>query len=102
VSEKRTNVLKIRVSNKELELLLMRNQRPQLARWMREHCLDSVVPNIAKVPSVDPALLRQVSSIGNNLNQIARVANSSDWGGLNVINLLSILASIQTEIGKLK
>jgi hypothetical protein len=50
-------------------------------------------------PPVDPALLRQVAMIGNNLNQIARTLNAAaktnEVG--NVIGLLGVLVSIDQQ-----
>ena len=53
-------------------------------------------------PPVDPALLRQVAMIGNNLNQIARRLNQSDsLTPSDRVSLLSILNSLDRQLGEL-
>ncbi len=39
---------------------------------MRQTCLDEKPARAGKLPSISPALLRQLAGMGNNLNQIAR------------------------------
>jgi len=57
------------------------------------------VPN----PKVTDDLLRQLIAIGNNLNQLTRVANEAHKEGLvNVGGLTSRLTDIQTQIDVIK
>jgi hypothetical protein len=42
---------------------------------MRQTCLDEAA-RAGKLPSISPALLRQLAGMGNNLNQIARQVNA--------------------------
>ncbi|MBR0560829.1 plasmid mobilization relaxosome protein MobC, partial [Neokomagataea anthophila] len=54
------------------------------------------------LPDVAPELLRQVSGIGNNLNQIARRLNQLD--GLNPterVSLLAVLNSLDRQLSEL-
>ena len=54
-----------------------------------------------KAPSgADPELLRQLASLGNNLNQIARMVNRSALAGqpLDMIDLLAALRGIESRL----
>nr|WP_075519122.1 plasmid mobilization relaxosome protein MobC [Moritella viscosa]SHO18154.1 Putative uncharacterized protein [Moritella viscosa] len=76
VDVKRERIIKIRVTENEYLELKQKSTKPRLAEWMRESCLGiASSKRKQKVPSVDPALLRQLSAMGNNLNQIARQIN---------------------------
>ena len=75
---KRLRSIKIRVSDAELERLREICPKAQLAEWMREQCLGVVQPQRrTPAPTVDPALLRQLAGMGNNLNQIARFLHAT-------------------------
>src|SRR5690606_23229804 len=80
---KREKIIKVRVSPEELATLKMHSTRDEPARWMRETCLNpgqvDLVKGLKGPAPVDPDLLRQLASIGNNLNQIARRVNTGDW-----------------------
>ena len=73
--EKREKVIKIRATESEYSELQKRNTKARLAEWMREYCLGEKPTRSAQVPPVDPALLRQLAGIGNNINQIAHACN---------------------------
>lgn len=73
---KRTREIKIRLADEEHRQLLERMDGGQLAAWMRDYCLASRRPRRQKRSRVDPALVRQLAWMGNNLNQIARWVNS--------------------------
>ena len=75
--EKRTKEIKIRLTETEHQRLLDRCDRTHLAEWLRHLGLGEHTSRKRRVPSVAPELLRQVSGIGNNLNQIARRTNVS-------------------------
>lgn len=49
-------------------------------------------------PPVDPALLRELARIGNNLNQLARASNA----GTPPLDLLVQLQAIESELKQLK
>ena len=78
--EKREKIIKIRVSPEELETLKFNSTKVQLAEWMRETCLNpgqvDLVRDLVQPEPVDPALLRALAGIGNNMNQIARRINT--------------------------
>jgi len=64
------------VTEDEHRRLLERCDGKQLASWMRQICLDEKPARAGKLPSISPALLRQLAGMGNNLNQIARNVNT--------------------------
>lgn len=100
--EKRTKIIKIRATESEYSELQKRSVKPRLAEWMREHCLDAKVPRANKVPNVDPALLRQLAGLGNNLNQISRSIHTQGWKAMDRIQILSLLSSIQRELNDIR
>lgn len=53
-----------------------------------------------RVNHADPALMRQLAQIGNNLNQIAHRINASNLAGepLSMVQILAALSSIEREI----
>ena len=67
--DKRTKEIKIRLTENEHERLLARCDRAHLAEWLRSLGLGEHVLRRRRVPDVDPALLRQVTGIGNNLKR---------------------------------
>ena len=102
---KRDKVIKVRCTLEEYDALRSRCPKARLAEWMREHCLtpDGKRRQARHVPpSVDPALLRQLTGIGNNLNQIARRINSGQWSGLDRVHVISALSAIERELAALK
>lgn len=96
--EKRTHIIKIRVTDLEHQALLSRCDRSELAPWMREVCLNQHVLKRASIPDADPRLLRQIAGIGNNLNQIARVVNSQRHGVVDLVKLLSQLSALDRQL----
>ena len=102
MEEKREKVIKIRVSAEEFETLKFNSTKIQLAEWMREQCLGVVQPQRrTPAPTVDPALLRQLAGMGNNLNQIARRVNSGEWGPLDRLRIIAELSAICRELEEL-
>ncbi|PAU70306.1 MobC family plasmid mobilization relaxosome protein, partial [Vreelandella alkaliphila] len=86
----REKVIKVRVTDEEYVALKQRSAKPRLAEWMRETCLDTNGQRKSRSQprsSADPALLRQLAGIGNNLNQIARRVNSGQWGPLERVHV---------------
>ena len=100
--EKRTKEIKIRLTETEHQRLLDRCDRTHLAEWLRQLGLGEHTSRKRRMPGVAPELLRQVSGIGNNLNQIARRLNQLD--GLNPterVSLLAVLNSLDRNLGEL-
>lgn len=74
---KRDNVVKVRFTDDELAELDARSGSVNRARFIREVSLgETVETTISK--SADPALIAALARIGNNINQLARVANTKD------------------------
>ncbi len=103
---KREKIIKVRVSPEELATLKMHSTRDELARWMRETCLNpgqvDLVKGLKGPAPVDPDLLRQLASIGNNLNQIARRVNTGDWGPSDRVAIIAALGAIERELAHVR
>lgn len=58
---------------------------------------------LASVSGADPELLRQLTAIGSNLNQIARVVNGHGLAAkpVQALELLTLLRSIELQVGAL-
>ena len=106
MEQKRDKIIKVRVSATEHETLKWRSTKARLAEWMRETCLNDgqldIVKQIKGPQPVDPALLRQLAGVGNNLNQIARRVNSGEWGPADRVQVVAALAAIEREIKQLR
>lgn len=68
--EKRHREVKIRLTEKEWDELQTRKTK-NLAGWLRDIGLGAV-----PICEADPNLIRQITRMGSNLNQIARHANT--------------------------
>lgn len=101
----REKVIKVRVTDEEHAALKARSDKPRLAEWMRETCLDTSGQRKSRSQprsATDPALLRQLAGIGNNLNQIARRVNSGQWGSLERVHVMTALAAVERQLAALK
>lgn len=96
----RTKSVKIWLTVDEHAELQRRQVGGQLATWMRETCLGQRTKR-RNPPSVEPALLRQLAGIGNNLNQIARRANKN-LNDVDAVDLLIRLDAIEQSITRLR
>jgi hypothetical protein len=58
---------------------------------------------LAKPSGSDPLLLRQLSAIGNNVNQIARTMNAACITGeqLQIVDVLTVLALIEKQLDRI-
>jgi hypothetical protein len=103
---KREKIIKIRVSAEELATLQMHCTRGELARWMRETCLNpgqaDLVKDLKGPAPVDPALLRQLASVGNNLNQIARRVNTGEWGPSDRVAIIAALGAVERQLASVR
>lgn len=97
---KREKSIKIWLTEDEHKKLNDLKTGHQLATWMRETCLGKKSKRKTKPVTVDPALLRHLAAIGNNVNQIARQCNStlSATDALDVIIRLDAIESTLKEI----
>lgn len=101
-SEKREKKISIRVSDTEKLDLLARCEGSELAAWMRETCLAATPKRQPKYPEIEPQLLKQLSGIGNNLNQIARGLNSKHFKPVDSVKVISALQSMAENIALIK
>ncbi len=102
MADKRTRFLGIRVTDEEYAKLLERCEGKQLAAWMRQTCLDEKPARAGKLPSLAPALLRQLAGMGNNLNQTARKINSGAWSGHDRVQVVAALMAIDSGLERLR
>lgn len=72
--QKRTKTLKIRLTESERAALEKRAGRLTMASFVRECALHQ--PPV-QLPPINEAAVQQLIRIGTNLNQLARLANSS-------------------------
>lgn len=100
---KRQKEIKIRMTDEEHERLLKLCTTASLASWMRETCLGEKQPKRNQIREVDPQLLRQLASIGNNLNQIARIMNqqSKANSAIDRIAVIAALTGVERELQRL-
>lgn len=98
---KREKIIKIRTTEDEYSDLQQRSRKPRLAEWMREHCLGAKPSRAAQIPPVDPALLRQLAGIGNNLNQIARSVNSK-YSPIESVEVIARLTAIERALNAIR
>ena len=102
MTPKRKKTIKIRVSEEEHCALLDNCSSAQLAKWMREKCLDRQGRRSRRVTKIDPDLLRQLAAIGNNLNQISRAVNRERWVPINRMAIGVQLEAIEKQLAMIK
>ncbi|HHO0151186.1 TPA: MobC family plasmid mobilization relaxosome protein [Enterobacter asburiae] len=90
------------VTQDEHQQLLERCDGKQLAAWMRQTCLGTRPARSSRLPSIDPALLRQLAGMGNNLNQIARKVNGGQWSGADRVQVVAMLMAIDAGLERLR
>ncbi len=90
------------VTEDEHRRLLERCDGKQLAAWMRQTCLDEKPARAGKLPSISPALLRQLAGMGNNLNQIARQVNAGGGSGIDRVQVIASLMAIDAGLERLR
>jgi hypothetical protein len=101
MKDKRTKSIKIRLFESELAELHEKKIGGELATWMRETCLGKKSKRRTAPLPVDPVLLRKLSSLGNNINQIARQCNSNLQPS-DAIEVFVRLDAIQSVIEKMR
>lgn len=102
MAEKRNRMLTMRVTEDEHRRLLERCDGKQLAVWMRQTCLNEKPARVGKLPSISPALLRQLAGMGNNLNQIARKVNTGGCTGHDRVQIVAALMAIDAGLERLR
>lgn len=90
------------MTEQEHQILLGKKTGAELATWIRDTCLQTDTPKKKPIKTADPELLRQLTRIGGNLNQIAKHINTDALGGkIDCLRLLGELAVIREQLGKL-
>ena len=102
MAEKRNKMLTMWVTEDEHRRLLERCEGKQLAAWMRQICLDEKPSRAGKLPSISPALLRQLAGMGNNLNQIARQVNAGGGTGHDRVQVVAVPMAIDAGLERLR
>ena len=102
MADKRSKMLTMWVTEDEHRRLLERCEGKQLAAWMRQTCLDEKPARAGKLPSLSPALLRQLAGMGNNLNQMARKINGGAWSGHDRVQAVAALMAIDAGLERLR
>jgi hypothetical protein len=72
----RSKRIRIRLSETELALLEERAAGQPLPRWIRERLLGEPKSSLQKVPSANREIAGQLAKLGNNLNQLVRLAHT--------------------------
>ena len=107
VAEHRTNIIKVRLSDSELNLIKEKNPYASVSRFMRESTLNTIHPNkqpTQKYSATHKNLLISLSRIGTNVNQIAKAVNA-DVKNLNDFDkskLLILLIDIEKKLRELR
>ena len=102
MADKRSKMLTMWVTEDEHRRLLERCEGKQLAAWMRQTCLAEKPARAGKLPSISPALLRQLAGMGNNLNQIARQVNGGGGSGHDRVQVVAALMAIDAGLERLR
>ncbi len=103
MADKRSKMLTMWVTEDEHRRLLERcDGKAALAAWMRQTCLDESPRAPRKLPSLSPALLRQLAGMGNNLNQIARQVNGGGGSGHDRVQVVAALMAIDAGLERLR
>lgn len=104
---KRESIIKVRATTDEYAKLKKLAGDLPLAVWLRETGLTGVAVQSRAArkppaPSVSPALLRELTAQGQNLNQISRQLNSVDIAAVDKIRLQSLLLGIERELNLIR
>ncbi len=98
VKKIRNKSVKIRLFESELSELNSLKVGNELATWMRETCLNKKSKRRNEPVDVDPLLLRQLAAVGNNVNQLARLANASGMSAIDSVEIITVLHEIKAEL----
>lgn len=108
IKTKRTERVNLRLTPMEYEKLSLKAQEHNLpiAVFLRDRILELSPPvkRINDLPNIDPALMREINGIGNNINQITRLANSQNasFGNFDIVTLHKSLDRIAEELAKIE
>ena len=98
-ADKRKTRLNLRLDDKEFELLKAKAEGfgLPLAKFVRVSLLGLPEPakRIHDLPVIDAALLRQLVSMGNNVNQLTRYAHTVSLDSKQTLNTLALAFALQ-------
>ena len=98
-ADKRKTRLNLRLDDKEFELLKAKAEGfgLPLAKFVRVSLLGLPEPakHIHDLPVIDAALLRQLVSMGNNVNQLTRYAHTVSLDPKQTLNTLALAFALQ-------
>ena len=98
-ADKRKTRLNLRLDDKEFELLKAKAEGfgLPLAKFVRVSLLGLPEPakRIHDLPVIDAALLRQLVSLGNNVNQLTRYAHTVSLDPKQTLNTLALAFALQ-------
>ena len=98
-ADKRKTRLNLRLDDKEFELLKAKAEGfgLPLAKFVRVSLLGLPEPakRIHDLPEIDAALLRQLVSMGNNVNQLTRYAHTVSLDPKQTLNTLALAFALQ-------
>jgi hypothetical protein len=98
-ADKRKTRLNLRLDDKEFELLKAKAEGfgLPLAKFVRVSLLGLPEPakRIHDLPVIDAALLRQLVSMGNNVNQLTRYAHTVSLDPKQTLNTLELAFALQ-------
>lgn len=106
--ELRTERINIRLTPSEYEKLQKKADEHSLpmATFLRDRILELSPPveRVHDLPKIDPELIRTLSGIGNNINQIARLANTqnANYSQVDIVTVHKQLALIAQSLGNIE
>ena len=105
-ADKRKTRLNLRLDDKEFELLKAKAEGfgLPLAKFVRVSLLGLPEPakRIHDLPVIDAALLRQLVSMGNNVNQLTRYAHTVSLDPKQTLNTLALAFALQKIANELQ
>ena len=105
-ADKRKTRLNLRLDDKEFELLKAKAEGfgLPLAKFVRVSLLGLPEPakRVHDLPVIDAALLRQLVSMGNNVNQLTRYAHTVSLDPKQTLNTLELAFALQRVADELK
>lgn len=105
---KRTKQINVRLTEKEYQKLSAKADEYgiPMSSFLRDYILQAPKPiqRVHDLPKINPDLMRALTSIGNNLNQITRLANSqqASYGKIDIQTLTKSLDRIGIELFELQ
>ena len=106
--ELRTERINLRLTKAEYEKLQKKADEHSLpmATFLRDRILELSPPveRVHDLPKIDPELIRTLSGIGNNINQIARLANTqnANYSQVDIVTVHKQLALIAQSLGNIE